>query len=341
MPASLGQKAIDPAGWTGSELEANRRWIYELDSAELSGMRAMAASIERMIGSDPNGLLTLPREAFDFGKFGTQIDRIRAELKDGLGAVLIRGLPLDEIGPLHAAIIYYGLGRHIGIACSNNPDGDVFGHVTDKGKSQKDPLSRGYQTREELTYHTDQCSVVGLLCVRTPKSGGLSKISSSVALYNEMLERSPRSVEVLSEPFFHTKHGEVDEGQKGYYQSPVFNFLDGMLCTSFGPTHIKKGHDFPDVPDLTEEQIHAIDLAKAIAEELHYAMELQRGDIQLLNNSVVLHNRTAYEDWPEEERKRLLWRLWLVEPGIRPLTPYITEWSEGVKVSSTVERIVL
>jgi hypothetical protein len=38
-------------------------------------------------------------------------------------------------------------------------------------------------------------------------------------------------------------------------------------------------------------------------------MDLRPGDIQLLNNSVVLHSRTAYHD--EEHRKRYLLRLWL------------------------------
>jgi hypothetical protein len=30
-----------------------------------------------------------------------------------------------------------------------------------------------------------------------------------------------------------------------------------------------------------------------------------------VSNHVVLHARTAYEDWPEPERKRHLLRLWL------------------------------
>jgi hypothetical protein len=43
-------------------------------------------------------------------------------------------------------------------------------------------------------------------------------------------------------------------------------------------------------------------------------MEFRPGDIQLLKNSVILHKRTAYEDWEELERKRHLLRLWLAAP---------------------------
>jgi hypothetical protein len=35
----------------------------------------------------------------------------------------------------------------------------------------------------------------------------------------------------------------------------------------------------------------------------------------------VLHDRTAFEDWPEPERKRHLLRLWLCPPDGRPLPP--------------------
>lgn len=304
-------------------------------------MLSMARSIRRTIGDDPNGLLTLSQGAFDFGSFTDKISAIRHELKDGFGAVLIRGLPVDQIDLLDAAIVYWGIGRHLGTACSNNPQGELLGHVTDLGKTQKDPNTRGYQTSEELPFHSDTSSIVGLLCVRTSKSGGLSKISSSVALYNEMLKRSPESVTVLSESFCWTKYGEVDEGERRYYEAPVFNFINGLLCTSFGPTHIAKGHELPEVQPLTEPQRKALALAKSIAEEQHYAMELRPGDIQLLNNSTVVHSRTSYVDWPELHKRRLLLRLWLVAPEIRPLTPYIKQWQTGVKLASTKENINL
>jgi hypothetical protein len=340
-PAVRGQPVVDPAEWRGTDLAATRRWMFELGDRDLGILMSVARTVRKTIGDDPNGLLKLPASAFDFGPYAETIASIRHELKDGLGAALIRRLPMEEMDPLDAATIFWGIGRHLGQAISNNPEGDMLGHVTDLGKTQKDPLSRGYQTREEMNFHCDQSTLVGLLCVRTPKSGGLSKISSSVAMYNELRRRSPESVELLSQPFCWTKHGEMNPGELGYYESPVFNFLDRMLCTSFGPTHIQKGHQLPEAPPLTEAQLAALTLAKTISDEQHYAMTLERGDIQFLNNSVAVHTRTAYEDWPEAERKRLLWRLWLVAPDIRPSTPYITQWGVGVKLNTTKERIVL
>jgi hypothetical protein len=58
-----------------------------------------------------------------------------------------------------------------------------------------------------------------------------------------------------------------------------------------------------------------------VCEELAFTMELQPGDLQLLNNHVVYHGRTAYEDTDGPDRDRLLLRLWLAPPNSRELPP--------------------
>ena len=219
--AVLGQPISDPAVWTGRDLETDRSWLYHLTADEINSLLTMAREARRRIGNDPNGLVELGRDDFDLGAFKPTMELLRHQLKDGLGVALIRGLPLDQMAPIDAATVYWGIGCHIGEARSNNPDGDLLGHVTDLGKTQDDPNSRGYQTSEAMDYHCDQCSVVGLLCMREPQSGGKSKIASSLAIYNELLKRDPDAVKVLSEPLCWTKHGEVDAGQKNFYFSSL------------------------------------------------------------------------------------------------------------------------
>ena len=67
---------------------------------------------------------------------------------------------------------------------------------------------------------------------------------------------------------------------------------------------------------MTPEQEAVVALLETIANDpwLYLDMEFRPGDIQLLKNSVILHKRTAYEDWDEPERKRHLVRLWLAAP---------------------------
>ena len=59
--------------------------------------------------------------------------------------------------------------------------------------------------------------------------------------------------------------------------------------------------------------------ALANSPELHFSMNLEPGDMQFVYNHTILHDRTAFEDWDEENRKRHLLRLWLAIPGDRPL----------------------
>jgi hypothetical protein len=59
--------------------------------------------------------------------------------------------------------------------------------------------------------------------------------------------------------------------------------------------------------------------------QLNLMMELEPGDIQLVHNHTILHDRTAFEDWPEPERKRHLLRLWLAPAGARQLPEVFAE----------------
>lgn len=340
-PAVIGRPVDDPANWLPNNLAQDPRWRFELTNAEIDDLHTMATRLGPRLGGDPNRLLDLTASDFNLGRFGKRLEQLRSELKDGFGVALIRGLSLDKLSRLEAATIYWAIGSHLGQARSNNPDGDMLGHVTDLGKSQDDPNSRGYQTRETMDYHCDQASIVGLLCVQEPKSGGLSKIASAVAVYNALLQRAPETVELLSRKFCWTKHGETDDGEQAYYESPVFSILDDKLCVSFGPRHIIKGHDLPGAPALSSAQAEAIRITEELAEELHYSMQLQRGDMQFLNNFVVLHTRTAYIDWSEPGKQRLLWRLWLSAPDLRSPTDYVKQWDAGVSLSRTQPRIVL
>ena len=62
--------------------------------------------------------------------------------------------------------------------------------------------------------------------------------------------------------------------------------------------------------------IEALDLLDVLAEdsEFHLDMEFAAGESQFLHNHTVFHDRTAFVDWPEPERKRHLLRLWLCPP---------------------------
>ena len=327
--------------WKGQEFELDKSWFFEGKDKEISHFVDLARRLAPKLINNPNNILTMEPQMFDLGPFRDRLRNIMSCVRNGPGVALYRGLPTQDLSLLEIALIYWGIGKHIGIAQSNNSEGDMIGHVVDAGRNLNDPNHRGYQTNATMDYHCDQCDIVTLLCTHTAKSGGKSKVVSSLAMYNEMVKRRPDLVPILAEPYCWTMHSEIDDGSKNYYESPTFNFLEGKLCVAFGPTHMRKGHLLPEAPDLTDLQAEAMEVAENICEELHYAMQLDQGDMQFVNNSVALHTRTGFEDWPEPERKRRLWRLWLVAPDMRPPTPYIEHWRGGLHLEGTKLRVEL
>ncbi len=107
---------------------------------------------------------------------------------DGRGVAVLRGVPVDHYTIDQTAKAYWGIGLRVGEPVSQNHNGPLLGHVYDLvGPSrERNPSYRAYHTSADLGYHSDSCDVVALLCLQISRSGGLSKIVSTVAVYNEI-----------------------------------------------------------------------------------------------------------------------------------------------------------
>jgi hypothetical protein len=253
---------------------------------------------------------------------------------NGRGFLLMRGLPVERWTIREAATAYFGLGAHLGSARSQNGKGHVLGHVQDLGLDVQDPNVRIYQTNARQTFHTDSCDVVGLLCLKTAQSGGLSALVSSTTIFNEMRRRRPDLLTLLFEPIATDRRGEVPKGRKPYFEIPVFTWYKGLLTAMYQRQYIDSAQRFPDAPPLTPAHIEALDLFDSLADDpgLHMFMEFKPGDIQLVHNHTLLHDRTGFVDWPEPERRRHLLRLWLAANDARPLPEIFAERYGGVTV---------
>lgn len=304
------------SAWIGAELARHpEQWIYTLSAAEIAEIEAAVATVR---GRD---LATLTQADFSLPTLGPVLDGMRVEVLDGRGFVLIRGLPVEGRPIADSALAYWAIGTRFGNPRSQNAMGHLLGHVIDLGLATSDPNVRTYQTAERQHFHTDSCDIVGLLCLKTAKSGGLSSIVSSMAIYNEMARRRPDLLARLFQPFATDRRGEVPVGEKPYFDTPVYTDHEGYLSAIYSGTYIRSAQRFADVPRFTTEDIEALEMFDDLAndKELRLDMELRPGDIQFLHNHTCLHDRTAFVDWPEPERKRHLLRLWLAAPGARPL----------------------
>ncbi len=313
-----------PSAWYGAAMaEEPDQWLYELDAAAIAEIDDAVAALTA--ANTP--LLEVGKENFPLPTLGRALDGIQDEVVNGRGFVLIRGLPVDAYTIEEAALAYLGIGSYFGWAIPQNGKGHVLGHVRDIGLDPDNPEHRLYGTTARHLFHTDSCDIVGLLCLQTARSGGQSKIASSVTVYNEMLERRPDLVAVMMEPFVTDRKGEIPEGKGPHYEMPIFNPYGGYLTTTYNRDFITAAQRFDEVPRLTDEQVAAMDLADELAgsDEIRLDMDFRRGDMQFIHNHQVLHSRTPYEDYPEPDRKRHLLRLWLSPPNGRPLAPVIAE----------------
>ena len=319
------------SAWIGPELaQRPDEWTYHLSSHDLGEIETAVAAVR---GRD---IAELRRADFPLPTLGPILDGLRDEVLNGRGFVLIRGLPVTGRPIAESAAAYWGIGTWFGTARSQNAKGHVLGHVRDLGMSTRDPNVRIYQTTERQNFHTDSCDIVALLCLQTAKSGGLSSLTSSMSIYNAMATRRPDLAARLLQPFPTDRRGEVPEGKDPWFDIPVFNDHQGYLSAIYAPHYVRSSQRFPQARRLADADMEALAMFDSLAEdpELRLDMEFRPGDMQFVHNHTILHDRTAFEDWPEPERKRHLLRLWLAAPGARPLPPVYAERYGSVEIGN-------
>jgi hypothetical protein len=309
--------------WFGEDVAECQDWIEWLSKEEITEIESM---LGRLAASRVE-LASLTAQDVPLPTLRPRLQQILDEVMNGRGFVLIKGLPVERWTKREAAVAFLVIGVQLGNLRMQNAEGHLLGHVRDLGRSSSDPNTRIYQTRERQTHHTDSCDVVGLMCLQKAKSGGLSSLVSSTTIFNEMRRRRPDLLSVLMQPIETDRRGEVPEGSKPYFNIPVFNYHDGLVSAIYQRQYIESARRFPGVPPLTPLQIEALDLLDQLANDpkLNLTMELEPGDIQLVHNHTIFHDRTAFEDYAEPEHKRHLLRLWLAPPNARPLPEVYAE----------------
>jgi hypothetical protein len=313
MRASSAPPALvtSPREWRGADLQEHpEAWLYRLSAREIAALRIAAQDIV----ARGVALQDVDASSVDLSSLAPALADWRRRLKDGIGVVLVRGLPVRDMSKQEAAAAYWLLGLGLGAPASQNTAGETLVDVRDTGASAADHDTRLYKTRADLTFHTDGADIIGLLCLRAARSGGLSRICSSVYVYNEVVRRRPDLAPLLEAPFHHHAHGQFGPRGPKTFQYPIVNREGGVFRMFLLLWYIRNAAaDFPDIASLDSAQSDVLDLLAAIPMEPGAALDMrfQEGDMQFLKNSVILHARTEYEDWGAEDEKRHLLRLWL------------------------------
>jgi TfdA family taurine catabolism dioxygenase TauD len=227
-------------------------------------------------------------------------------------------------------MIFWGIGTHLGRGLSQSVLGDRLGHVKDF--SREDPLARAYRNKQELSPHTDSADLVGLACLRNARCGGVSRLTSSITVHNAMLAECPEYLERLYRGYVFHRRGEEQPGELPHtpYRVPVYSHIEGKVSARYVRTYVEAGEAAAGRP-MGEAELAVLDCFEEISKRPEFMLEftLRPGEMYFINNYTILHARTAFEDFEEEDRRRHLLRLWLEVPQLRPVHPHIQ--SRGIE----------
>lgn len=313
--------------WYGRELGLDGDWVRRLDQRQVSTLQAALDHADRL--AIPT--LEIRREDFPLPGFDGLVADIREELENGRGMVRLTGLPVERFSVEGLRRLFWGLGTHLGTAVHQNSRGELIGEVRDESadaqKTYTEPVpgkvaSARARARSmgPLRFHTDRADVIGLLCARNGMAGGVSKLASVATIHNEILARRPDLLDVLFQDFWRTRPEDEDGlHAERTFRLPVFGMVDGKITTQYSRTYVEQAQELSEVPRVTPAQVEAMDLLAEVAEETCLHAPFAEGDMQFLNNHVIYHGRTAYEDDKSSGRARLLLRIWLSMPDNRAL----------------------
>src|SRR5262249_52683278 len=113
--------------------------------------------------------------------------------------------------------------------------GDMVGQVKDLGRKLGEKDVRGYDTNSELRFHNDECDIIALMCLRPAKSGGLSSMVSSAAVFNRLLETKPGVLPKLFEGYTFSLMGEHRPGVNPVsdHLIPIFSWHGGRISCRY------------------------------------------------------------------------------------------------------------
>ena len=300
--------------WAGSQMaKVPEQWCVTLDPA----VTAELVDEARRIGRGTNEEIS--RHAVDRSRLpnaAPALSKIEKEVMTGRGFALLKSPAALDDTMLKA--YYWVLMNLMGRPLSQNSHGQLLRDVVDTGKKLGDQRVRGYETNAELKFHTDRCDMVGLLCIRKAMEGGRSSIASSISVYKELAAQKP---ELIAPLINGVNFMSIEEGgENSVKRVPVFTANQGALSCRYSrnsfATAIRQGVPYTDLEKT------ALDAVDQLAEDSRFRldMELERGDIQIINNYTTLHSRTAFKDWPERERRRCMIRIWLQTDTARPVS---------------------
>ncbi len=315
----LTQKFEGPLAWTASSIRESS-WLIKVPAAVTDELLQVLAAIRRF----PQPFQSLSPAQFSLAGTRAFVNGpVRDNLDHGAGICVLDRLPTEQMSVDEARTVYWVFSSLLGRPVAQKHNGNMMADVKDAGIPMKaGTAARGSTTRELLEFHNDGAATplppeyVGLLMLQAPRSGGLSRAFSVASGYNWLLDHHPEVLPRLYSDFTYFRMREHDASEPACVSAPFLHSDGKGLKARVGPYQMKSAFEMgeAEMDDATAEAVNALD---ELFEQDHLAAEfyMAPGQLQFVNNQMIVHSRTEFVDHEEDSRRRHLLRIWLREKG--------------------------
>jgi alpha-ketoglutarate-dependent taurine dioxygenase len=186
-------------------------------------------------------------------------------------------------------------------AITATPDPTIGGRYGGNGRNSK----RLALHTDGSGIHSNRVDVLAMLCLQPAQDGGASRIADARTAWL-LLNRETR--DLLRTPLPRTDPYAPGLPIDSLITKPIFE--QGITLTfSYHPSRIRDGVGMLHLGAIERQLENALCQLDDALEKSSIEVLLNRGEILILNNSLIAHGRTAFKDDPA--RPRLLERLWV------------------------------
>ena len=245
------------------------------------------------------------------------LDFRNERLLDGVGLFVIDGICMESFSVKEKTSIYTLASKILGELVIQNIKQEKIIEIKDVGKSMKTG-GRYHETKEGGSHHTDSPQwenvpdYLGMFCVHNAKKGGTNLFLSAYTIHNRILQERKDLLDIFYEKFYFDKRGEFKDGESPTVFQPIFELKNKKLFFRYLRNYIDAGHDIQNQP-LSQPQKDALTYLDNLMrmEDITLKYDLKPGDMVFSDNNWVVHGRTSFEDYDDENLKRFMLRTWI------------------------------
>ena len=303
--------ADEHLAWTSVLADKKQQFVVDLDSEVIEELIQQRNELNNLTESD---LPLLRNQILNFKK---------KILLDGVGLFIISGTCMKNFSLKEKKIIYKLVVKILGELLIQNIHQEKIIEIKDVGKSMKTG-GRYHETKEGGSHHTDSPQwkdvpdYLSMLCVNSAKKGGSNLFLSAYTIHNKIFQEKKDLLNLFYEKFHFDKRGEFKDGESPTVFEPIFEFKNEKLYFRYVRNYIDAGHDIQNQP-LSQYQKDALDYLDDLMrrEEMILKYDLKSGDMIFSDNHWVVHGRTPFEDYDDQNKKRLMLRTWIKDKTYR------------------------